>query len=76
MFCPRCKERADDDGCPCWFCTKSLCSPCWEAFGHCGHPEAERLSELGRREDRPLAHASIVGAIEMARSGTLPEVLA
>jgi hypothetical protein len=26
-----------------------LCSACWEALGHCGHPEAEQANEDTRR---------------------------
>jgi len=29
----------------CWFCEGPLCVDCWEDSGHCGHPEADALSE-------------------------------
>ena len=28
----------------CWYCAGPLCSPCWEEFGHCGHPEADAIN--------------------------------
>jgi hypothetical protein len=33
----------------CWWCKAPLCAPCWDRFGHCGHPEAEAENERARR---------------------------
>ena len=51
MNCARCSaELPTDDGFPssCWFCGRDLCTACWEAHGHCGHPEADALNARGR----------------------------
>lgn len=32
----------------CWLCEADLCGPCWEAVGHCGHPEADRANQEAR----------------------------
>jgi hypothetical protein len=33
----------------CWYCHHHLCSPCWDKFGHCGHPEADQANERARK---------------------------
>lgn len=45
--CSRCTSPVVDPQ-ACWWCHGDLCAPCWEEHGHCGHPEAEALNELGR----------------------------
>ena len=32
----------------CWFCLGDLCAACWDAYGHCGHAEAEAFNERAR----------------------------
>lgn len=32
----------------CWFCQGRLCFVCWDAYGHCGHPEADLEGERAR----------------------------
>jgi hypothetical protein len=43
--CGRCGAEVSDPPETCWWCETSLCSPCWEALGHCGHPEADKANE-------------------------------
>lgn len=46
LMCERC---GNGDGTQfCWYCQEGLCYPCWDAYGHCGHPEADALNEWGR----------------------------
>ena len=33
----------------CWYSTGFLCADCWDAVGHCGHPEAEAANDAARR---------------------------
>ena len=50
--CGRCTTRIDADRAEgCWYCSAYLCAPCWEALGHCGHPEAEEINRVARRRD-------------------------
>lgn len=32
----------------CWYCAAPLCEDCWEQYGCCGEPEAERVNEAFR----------------------------
>ena len=50
--CLRCNERVLVVE-SCWYCHGELCAPCWEAFGHCGHPEAEAENERARKVRQP-----------------------
>jgi len=34
----------------CWYCGGPLCFECWDAVGHCGHDEAERINTEVRRQ--------------------------
>jgi hypothetical protein len=45
--CGRCGV-AVADGEYCWYCWGPLCLDCWEAVGHCGHPEAEAANAAAR----------------------------
>jgi hypothetical protein len=51
--CNRCGKIFYDDIDPdvCWYCQSDLCENCWEEYGHCGHPKAERQNELARQFD-------------------------
>lgn len=47
--CTRCKKGIEEDKEEyCWFCSGHLCKECWEEFGHCGHPEAEKQNDTRR----------------------------
>lgn len=46
--CGACKTTLkEEDAQVCWFDLKPLCFPCWDAVGHCGHPEADRVNNRG-----------------------------
>ena len=47
ITCGRCGKSipADEDE-ACWFCMGALCYRCWDQYGHCGHPEADKINEL------------------------------
>lgn len=46
MDCPRCdKELTQSDKDFCWYCGAKLCEDCFAAFKHCGHSQAEAISE-------------------------------
>jgi hypothetical protein len=53
LFAPCSRGRCDADVADtpdlCWWCGDSLCPSCWEAFGDCGHPEADKANEDPRR---------------------------
>lgn len=44
--CGRSVLRSDAE--QCWYCSGRLCADCWEERGHCGHPAAEAVDEMGR----------------------------
>lgn len=51
VACGRChvvltEERAER----CWYCEARLCVDCWDAYGHCGHPEADKANEEARKK--------------------------
>lgn len=47
--CLRCRAIVDSrDAQVCWFCNGELCNACWEAFQHCGHPEAIAINMAAR----------------------------
>ena len=50
MDCPRCDKPMQ---CPesCWYCQADLCYECWDAVGHCGHPEADRINAVVKNAD-------------------------
>jgi len=48
MKCNRC-DKAIKDPEYCWYCESELCKQCWEKFGHCGHPEADKANELSAK---------------------------
>jgi len=37
--------------------------PCWEAVGHCGHPEADAVNKQTRLLDWESRHALIMAAV-------------
>ena len=45
----------------CWYCLQPLCGACWDAAGHCGHPEAEALTARVRAGYRPTAAELMAG---------------
>jgi len=48
--CGRCGTPVTHDEAEyCWYCMGWLCADCWNEFGHCGHPEADRINEEARR---------------------------
>ncbi len=55
--CKRCSKRivAGEEE-TCWFCLSPLCFECWNIYGHCGHPEADKANEAARKhheQDKP-----------------------
>lgn len=48
MKCNRCGETIEKPE-YCWYCELELCKSCWEKFGHCGHPEADKANELSAK---------------------------
>lgn len=49
VSCSRCKKHIQLNTVEsCFYCGGYLCYDCWEEYGHCGHPEAERQNELAR----------------------------
>ena len=47
--CARCACPVPaDDAEFCWYCHARLCFVCWDAYGHCGHPEADAQNEQVR----------------------------
>jgi hypothetical protein len=54
MNCNRCnKSITDEDREFCWYCHGDLCYDCWDAWGHCGHPEAEAENRRAYRVKKP-----------------------
>ncbi len=50
VSCGRCKiDVLEKNAECCWWCTGWLCSVCWDNFGHCGHPEADKAIEMARK---------------------------
>jgi len=48
--CGRCGAAITEDEAECcWYCTDWLCFECWDCYGECGHPEAEKYN-------RPALH--------------------
>ena len=46
MNCNRCGDEIpvkEDESC--WYCIEALCYKCWDALGHCGHPEAAAFNK-------------------------------
>lgn len=51
--CARCARFLLKPECEfCWYCCDNLCAPCWEEWGHCGHPEADAANERCRAFDK------------------------
>lgn len=51
--CNRCgRVIAIDEAGACWWCNADLCFDCWDLYGHCGHPDADRF-EANLREAMP-----------------------
>jgi len=48
--CGCCKKPVSDPE-YCWYCDGPLCSECWEAKGHCGHPEADEINRQSNLTD-------------------------
>ena len=46
--CGYCGEDCPGEPESCWYCTGPLCFRCWDRFGHCGHPEADKINEEAR----------------------------
>jgi hypothetical protein len=47
--CERCGRLVDPEQSEhCWYCAGALCGECWEAHGHCGHPEADAENARAR----------------------------
>jgi len=51
-ICGRCKKEIPvDEAETCWYCHADLCFECWDEVGHCGHPEAEAINDMGRSNE-------------------------
>lgn len=51
--CGRCQKEIEGSHAKaevCWYCHAYLCYPCWDEFGHCGHPEADETNRRARGE--------------------------
>jgi len=47
--CARCALLMNaEDAEFCWYCEARLCFVCWDAYGHCGHSEADQQNEQAR----------------------------
>jgi hypothetical protein len=51
--CARCNTTLGDRPEVCWYCHAYLCGDCWEAVGHCGHPEADEANRRCREVEQP-----------------------
>lgn len=52
MHCGRCKKIIlPGKGARCWYCLDILCYDCWDEYGHCGHPEADRKVKQPKEEN-------------------------
>jgi uncharacterized CHY-type Zn-finger protein len=52
--CGRCKKEISSvDAETCWYCIEDLCPGCWDEYGHCGHPEADKANEEARKVNQP-----------------------
>lgn len=59
LQCGRCKRvvfPGEDE--TCWYCLDILCFDCWDRYGHCGHPEADKANEAARKVKQPNADIS------------------
>lgn len=65
-WCARCERLPAKD--VCWYCDGELCIPCWEALGHCGHPEAAAINEASRRAT-PGQRARMINAVAREQGG-------
>jgi len=51
-ICGRCKKEIPaNEAETCWYCHADLCFECWDEVGHCGHPEAEEINDMGRSNE-------------------------
>ena len=65
-WCNRCgKKVKTHESEMCWYCLGILCPECWDEYGHCEHPEADKINEYAQRqhirvelEPGMLAHVS------------------
>ena len=47
--CGRChKSIKTDEAETCWYCLAPLCVTCWDTYGHCGHPQADKINADAR----------------------------
>ena len=61
MECGRCGgaiATGHEEGC--WWCNENLCSACWNAHGHCGHPEADQANQRAREVGSHRAYDELV----------------
>lgn len=53
-ICGRCKRVIRQDHAEiCWYCLEDLCYDCWDEYGHCGHPEADKINEIASQVKQP-----------------------
>lgn len=56
FICGRCEASAGPAAPEtCWYCGAPLCASCWDAPGHCGHPEASLQNIAAQRAARRAA---------------------
>jgi hypothetical protein len=67
MLCARCLGDVSDPPDLCVACQEPICSVCHDEYGHCGHPEVDRMNEE-LQASPPSAHGAIMerylGSIE------------
>jgi len=68
MSCARCgKEIVLGGEETCWYCDADLCGECWEARGHCGHPEADDANRWGLLAGKHVTELSLDDFLFLAR---------
>ena len=56
----------------CVWCKGDLCSPCWDALGHCGHPEMDAIN-ADMQTASPERRRAMMDALKAIENGPDPK---